>query len=104
MTCQEDHWLYSCLEVVHSRIFEGEFGFLHLSGDKAFCSVQQGFLQLDDIGSQHESHLRIIGDFKRVITFTCFKKRLKHASCSHYTNTIKRERESPAYPRKKNVF
>ena len=42
-----------------------------------FC---QGFLQLDDTGSQHDPYLRITGvtmTFYQVIAFTCFKINVK---------------------------
>ena len=55
-----------------------------LKGDLCICFSSQGFLQLDDIQSQYDPHLRIIGGHRETLEGHGIQmsenKRLKHAS------------------------
>ena len=65
-------------------------------------NVYQGFLQLDDIGSEHDPHLRIIGGHRETLEGHNIHKVKTCIMNVHTTHTQLRERESAAYP--KNVF
>ena len=61
------------------------------------CVCVQGFLQLDDIGSQHDSHLRIIGGHCEALEgpgiHSCKIKVKTRIMNIHTTQTQLRERE-----------
>ena len=68
-------------------------------------AVSQGFLQLDDMWSQHDPHLRIIGGHRETLeghSIHMLQNKVKTCIINvHTTQTqLKTERASPAYPQK----